>query len=77
MRFNLVSCKDVLTALANTPSRLGSKGQTEKDKSSEKKTAPGQEATHFTDTIDLHLLSINKHASLATGQAHGLLMVSA
>jgi hypothetical protein len=77
VRFNLEGCKDVLTAMGNTPIRLGSKGQTEKDKSSEKKkTVPGQEATHFTDTIDLHLLSINKHASLSTGNAHGLLMVS-
>jgi hypothetical protein len=78
VRFNLEGCKDVLTAMGNTPIRLGAKGQTEKDKSSEKKkTVPGQEATHFTDTIDLHLLSINKHASLALPNTGGLLIVSA
>jgi hypothetical protein len=78
IRFNKVGCKDVLTAMSMAPIRLGSKGQTEKDKTSERKlTVPGQEATHFTDTVDLHFLSINKHASLAQPNAGGLLIVSA
>jgi hypothetical protein len=77
IRFNKVGCKDVLTAMSMAPIRIGSKGQTEKDKTSEKKlTVPGQEATHFTDTVDLHFVSINKHATLAMPNAGGLLIVS-
>lgn len=77
LRFNIVGCKDVLTAMRMAPIKLNGKGETEKDKSSEKKlTVPGQEATHFTDTVDLHLLSINKHATLAQGNPGGLLIVS-
>jgi hypothetical protein len=78
IRFNKIGCKDVLTAMSLAPIKLNTKGQTEKDKSSERKlTVPGQEATHFTDTVDLHFLSINKHASLAQPTAGGLLIVSA
>ena len=78
IRYNKVGCKDVLTAMSLAPVKQNHKGQTEKDKTSERKaTVPGQEATHFTDTVDLHFLSIHKHASLAQGNAGGLLIVSA
>ncbi|PSR53909.1 hypothetical protein AHMF7605_10460 [Adhaeribacter arboris] len=62
IRFNKHNCRDILTAMAMAPVKQGRTGEIEKDKSSEKKlTVPGQEATHFTDTVDLHLLSIDKH----------------
>jgi hypothetical protein len=62
IRFNKDNCKDVLTAMSLAPVKQGRDGQIMKDKSSEKKlTVPGQEATHFTDTVDLHFLSIDKH----------------
>lgn len=60
--FNKVNCRDILTAMSNAPVTQGRRGEIKKDKSSEKKlTVPGQEATHFTDTVDLHFLSIDKH----------------
>ncbi|TPE43329.1 hypothetical protein [Pontibacter mangrovi] len=62
IRFNKYNCKDILTAMSLAPVKQGRDGQIMKDKSSEKKlTVPGQEATHFTDTVDLHFLSIDKH----------------
>lgn len=62
IRFNKDNCKDILTAMSLAPVKQNRQGQIEKDKSSEKKlTVPGQEATHFTDTVDLHFLSIDKH----------------
>jgi hypothetical protein len=78
IRFNKVACKDVLTALSMAPIRIGSKGQTEKDKRSEqRKTTPAQEATHFTDNVDLHFVSIDKYVAKVAGSSHGLLIVSA
>lgn len=78
IRFNKVGCKDVLTAMRLAPLSQNSRGQMVKDKSSERKTTvPGQEATHFTDTVDLHFLSIDKHVARATPNPHGLLLVSA
>lgn len=77
IRFNKVNCKDVLTAMSLAPVRQDSRGAIAKDKSSEKKlTVPGQEATHFTDTVDLHFLSIDKHVARAIGSGHGLLLVT-
>ncbi len=77
-RFNKVNMKDPLTAMALAPVRQDSRGEIAKDKSSEKKlTIPGQEATHFTDTIDLHFLSIDKQVARATANPAGLLLVSA
>ncbi len=78
IRFNKLNCKDVLTAMSLAPVKQGNRGEIMKDKSSEKKlTVPGQEATHFTDTVDLHFLSIDKHVAKTQGNAHGLLIVSA
>ena len=48
-----------------------------KDKSSEKKlTIPGQQATHFTDTDDLHFMSIDQHVGRSQVNPHGLIMVT-
>lgn len=78
IRFNKVNCRDVLTALSMAPLRIGSKGQTEKDKRSEqRKTTPAQEATHFTDNVDLHFVSIDKYVAKVAGSGQGLLIVSA
>jgi hypothetical protein len=78
IRFNKVNCRDVLMALSMAPLRQGSKGQIEKDKSSEKrKTTPAQEATHYTDNFDQHLISIDKYVAKVAGSSHGLLIVSA
>ncbi|WP_201980363.1 hypothetical protein [Hymenobacter rubidus] len=78
IRFNKVNCKDPLTAMSLAPVKQGTRGEIQKDKSSERKlTLPGQEATHFTDIIDLHFLSIDKHVARSTGQGGGLLLVSA
>jgi hypothetical protein len=78
IRFNKLNCKDVLTAMSLAPVKQGNKGEIQKDKSSEKKlTVPGQEATHFTDTVDLHFVSIDKHVARATPNPSGLIIVSA
>lgn len=75
--FNKVNCRDVLTAMSNTPVKQGSKGEIVKDKSSEKKlTVPGQEATHFTDTVDLHFLSIDKHVIRRQADFSSLMIMS-
>ena len=76
VRFNKLNCKDVLTAMSLTPVKQGNRGEIQKDKSSEKKlTVPGQEATHFTDTIDLHFLSIDKHVARAAGNLTDALLI--
>jgi hypothetical protein len=67
IRFNRHNCKDLLTAMTQAPLKQDSKGNWEKDKSSERRAStPAEEATHFTDTVDNHLLSIDKyiHATL-------------
>ena len=77
IRFNKVNCKDVLTALSLAPIKQDSRGEIAKDKSSERKlTLPGQEATHFTDTVDLHFLSIDQHVGRTQVNPHGLLLVT-
>jgi hypothetical protein len=78
IRCNRINCKDVLTAMSPVPVKQDSRGKIAKAKSSEKKlTVLGQEATHFTDTVDLHFLSINKYVARTTPHAGGLLIVSA
>ncbi|TPG71988.1 hypothetical protein [Hymenobacter nivis] len=59
IRFNKVNCKDVVTAMLLAPVSQDSKGRIVKVKASEKKKSfPQENATHFTDNVDLHLLSI-------------------
>jgi hypothetical protein len=59
IRFNKHHCKEVLLAMQMTEMKEGPKG-IEKNKASEKlKSVPAEEAPHFTDTVDLHLLSID------------------
>lgn len=60
VRINKHNCPHLIRSLQNTPIKMGSKGF-EKDKSSERsKVIPQEEATHFTDTFDNHILSIGK-----------------
>ena len=57
-RFNKVNCKDVVTAMLLAPVSQDAKGRIVKVKASEKKLHfPQEHATHFTDNVDLHLLS--------------------
>lgn len=77
VRFNKVHCKDVLTALTMAPVKEGRDGQIAKDKSSEgRASTPAQEATHFTDTVDLHLVSIDKYVIRRGGNFSDLVVVT-
>ncbi len=59
IRFNKHHCKQVLIAMQLTEMKEGPRG-IEKNKASEKlASVPSEEAPHFTDTVDLHLLSID------------------
>jgi hypothetical protein len=58
IRFNKHHCKQVLIAMQLTEAKEGKHG-IEKNKASEKlSSVPSEEAPHFTDTVDLHLLSL-------------------
>ena len=59
IRFNKVNCKDVVTAMLLAPVSQDSKGRIMKVKASEKKASfPQEHATHYTDNVDMHLLSV-------------------
>jgi hypothetical protein len=58
MRFNKVNTKDVVQAMLLAPVSQDSKGRIMKVKKSERnKNFPAHHATHFTDNVDLHMLS--------------------
>jgi len=60
VRINRHNCPHLIRSMQNTPIKMGNKGM-EKDKSSERSNVtPQEEATHFTDTADNHILSIGK-----------------
>lgn len=62
MQFNSYNCKDVLMSMSLTPIKQGRRGEILKDKTSEgRESTPAQEATHFADNFDLHMLSIGRH----------------
>jgi hypothetical protein len=59
IRFNKVNCKNVVTAMLLAPVGRDSKGRIVKIKKSEGKMSfPQEHATHFTDNVDMHLLSV-------------------
>lgn len=60
IRFNTYNCKEMLTSMHQAPVKQGKYGQIEKDKGSEKGGGPQQDATHFSDTGDQHVISIDK-----------------
>lgn len=51
-RMNRANCEDVFTSMLKAPLKQG-RGGFEKDKSSERRNIPQQEATHFSDAVDL------------------------
>ena len=76
LRFNKYHCKEVLLAMQMTEIKQGKNG-IEKNKTSEKlKSVPAEEAPHFTDTFDLHLLSIDDTLIKPTADFSGFVMVT-
>lgn len=58
IRFNKLNTRDVVQAMLLAPVSQDRKGRIEKVKKSEKqKGFPAEHATHYTDNVDLHLLS--------------------
>ncbi|MGJ3236417.1 hypothetical protein [Marivirga sp.] len=58
IQFNLDNCKDALVSMENAPVKEGKTG-IEKNKSSEKnELIPQEEATHFSDTCDMHVVDL-------------------
>ena len=77
IRFNKYHCKQVLIAMQLTEIKEGPKG-IEKNKTSEKlASVPSEEATHFTDTVDLHFLSLEDTVLKPTTDFTGFIMLSA
>jgi hypothetical protein len=76
IRFNKHHCKDLLIAMQMTEIKEGPKG-IEKNKAGEKlASVPVEEAPHFTDTFDLHLLSIDDSILKATTDFSNFIMMS-
>lgn len=58
LRFNLENCKETMISMEQAPARdLPGKG-IKKDKSSERSSMPQEEATHLSDTVDIHVVSL-------------------
>lgn len=58
LRFNLENCKETVVSMEQAPARdVPGKGIT-KDKSSERSSMPQEEATHLSDTVDIHVVSL-------------------
>ncbi|QCR23081.1 hypothetical protein [Pontibacter sp. SGAir0037] len=75
--FNRHNCKDVLTAMSLAPLRQNRKGEFEKDKSSERReSTPAEEATHFTDTVDLHFATIRNPITNSTPDFSDMVLIS-
>lgn len=76
MRFNKVNTKDVVQAMLLAPVGQDTKGNISKIKTSERKESfPQEHATHFTDTVDLHMLYIGTEVVLSTPDFSGLIVV--
>lgn len=60
-RINKLKCNNVLISMTNAKTKVGSKGNIEKDKSSESASSkiPQEHATHFSDAVDS--IIINDH----------------
>jgi hypothetical protein len=77
IRFNKVNCKDVVTAMLLAPVSQDSKGRIVKVKKSEGKLSfPAEHATHYTDNVDLHLLSCGTEVVNASVDLSQLMIVS-
>lgn len=76
IRFNKYHCKEVLLAMQMTEIKEGKNGM-EKNKTSERlKSVPAEEAPHFTDTFDLHLLSLDDTLIKPTADFSGFVMLT-
>lgn len=76
MRFNKVNTKDVVQAMLLAQVGQDSKGNISKIKTSERKESfPQEHATHFTDTVDLHMLYIGTDVVMSMPDLSGLLVV--
>jgi hypothetical protein len=76
IRLNKYHCKEVLLAMQMTEIKQGKNG-IEKNKTSEKlKSVPAEEAPHYTDTFDLHLLSIDDTLIKPTADFSGFVMLT-
>lgn len=76
LRFNKYHCKEVLLAMQMTEIKQGKNG-IEKNKTAEKlKSVPAEEAPHYTDTFDLHLLSIDDTLIKPTADFSGFVMLT-
>jgi hypothetical protein len=76
IRFNKYHCKEVLLAMQMTEIKQGKNG-IEKNKTSEKlKSVPAEEAPHYTDTFDLHMLSIDDTLIKPTTDFSGFVMMT-
>lgn len=74
IRFNRFHCKEVLLAMQLTEMKEGPRG-IEKNKASEKLTSvPAEEAPHFTDTVDLHLCSLEDTTLSPAADFSGFIM---
>lgn len=60
VRFNAHNCKEVIISMEQAPAKETLKG-IEKDKSSERSNIPQEEATHLSDTADMHVDVLFKH----------------
>ena len=77
IRFNKHHCKELLIAMQLTELKEGPRG-IEKNKASERlASVPAEEAPHFTDTFDLHLLSLDDTIIKPTTDFTQFIMLSA
>lgn len=61
IRMNKDKCRPLIMSMQMAPVKEGRDGRIEKDKASERNDKiPQEEATHFSDTADQHLMSIDK-----------------
>ncbi len=58
--FNLDNCHEMIVSMEQAPAKEGRNG-IEKDKSSERSSIPQEQATHLSDTADIHIHSMFSH----------------
>ena len=76
LRFNKVNTRDVVQAMLLAPVGQDSKGNIEKVKKSERNNSfPQEHATHFTDTVDLHMLYVGTDVVMTTPDFSGMFVV--
>ena len=76
IRFNKHHCKQVLIAMQLTEIKEGPKGIEKNKKPEGLKSVPAEDAPHFTDTVDLHLLSIDDTILTPSADFSGFVMMT-